>query len=254
VEYLILPLLLICVFAIMAIKVARDYERFAVNRMGRNVGIRGPGIVFVVPFFEQAWKFDIRTKVREISPQQVITKDNVSAKVIVVYSYEILNPTQVGGDPGWSLNNDMAKSVSRVVGESTLDEIVGDREMINRKLREYVGGDNPARGWVVHSAEFKSIDLPPEMDHLLARESIAERERRAMIIAAEGEAAAADKLAAAAELMAQHPEALQLRALQSAETVGKEQHAQIIMPIGYEFFDGIPLPKPPDEPKKDDET
>lgn len=244
----------------MAIKIARDYERFAVNRMGKFVGIRGPGLVFVVPFLEQSWKFDIRIKMREISPQQVITKDNVSAKVVVVYSYEILNPERAGGDPGWSLNNEMAKSVSRVVGESTLDQIVGDRDLINEKLREYVRGNNPECGWVVHSAEFKSIDLPPEMDSMLQKESIAERERRAMIIGAEAEAQAADNLAAAAELMAKHPEALQLRAWQSAETVGKEQEATIIMPIGYEFFDGIPMPdrspardapKPPGDDKKE---
>ena len=237
--YLVSLILLICLLLLMTVRVAREYERYSVNRMGRFKGLRGPGLVVIIPLIEQAWKFDTRVKVIELPVQHVITRDNVSMSVTPVFSYEIVDPERTGGDPGWSLRTQMQQAVCRVVGEFTFDQIIGDQKSLNDTLKHIVGGDNPDRGWVIHVADLKNITLPPELQTSLQKEMIAKREGQAKRIAAEGELAAADNLTKAARLMSQYPESFQLRALQSAETVSSEQNATVILPFTYDLLDGI---------------
>ncbi len=236
-------LIFVVIFALMifsmAIQVVREYDRLVVFRLGKHVGARGPGLVFIIPFVERFVKVSTRTIVMDIPPQDVITRDNVSIKVNAVLYFRVIDPSRAVLDVEDFLfaTSQLAQTTLRsVLGQADLDELLIKRETINEKLQNIIDTHTDPWGIKVALVEVKHVDLPPEMQRAMARQAEAERERRAKIIHAEGELQASAKLAEAARVMSADPVSIQLRYLQTLTEVASEHNSTTIFPVPIDLL------------------
>src|SRR5213083_606598 len=225
---------IVLVFLMSGLKVLREYERAVVFRLGRLVGARGPGLVYVIPGIEKALRIDLRTITMDIPSQDVITKDNVSLKVNAVLYFRVIdsNRAVVEVENYLFATSQLAQTTLRsVCGEAQLDELLAEREKINAHLQSIIDQHTEPWGIKVVQVAVKHIELPEEMRRAMAKQAEAERERRAKIIAAEGEQQAAQKLHEAAQILEQTSAALQLRYLQTLVEIGVEKNTTIVFPL-----------------------
>ncbi len=249
------PLLTIVLFAVVlllsGLKVLKEFERGVIFRLGRLVGARGPGIIYVLPLAERMERVDLRTVTMDVPPQDVITKDNVSVKVNAVLYFRVVDPRRAIVEVVNYLfaTSQLAQTTLRsVCGQRELDELLASREEINQHIQEILDTHTDPWGIKVVTVEIKHIDLPQDMQRAMAREAEAERERRAKIINAEGEFQAAQKLAEASAIIAKHPTALQLRFLQTLVEVASEHNSTTIFPLPIDVI--APLLKKETAPKE----
>jgi len=230
---------IVIAFVLSGLKVLREYERAVVFRLGRLVGARGPGLVYVIPGVEKALRVDLRTITMDIPSQDVITKDNVSLKVNAVLYFRVMDPNHavVEVENYLFATSQLAQTTLRsVCGEAQLDELLAEREKINAHLQSIIDQHTEPWGIKVVQVAVKHIDLPEEMRRAMAKQAEAERERRAKVIAAEGEFQAAQRLAEAAAIMAKEPIALQLRFLQTLVEVASENNSTTIFPVPIDIL------------------
>ncbi len=234
--------LLFFLFAIVisSLKFVTEYDRLVVFRFGRVTGVRGPGPVLVIPMIESFKKVDTRMVTMTIPMQEIITKDNVSAKTAAVCFFQVVDPYKVVTkieDP-YSATSQIAQTTLRsILGQHELDELLSERDKINAQLQAIV--DRQTEGWgiKINAIEVKDVEIPEQMQRAMARQAEAERERRAKIVAADGELQAAEKLALAAEVIATQPGAMQLRQLQTMVEVSNEKNSStLIFPIPIELL------------------
>jgi regulator of protease activity HflC (stomatin/prohibitin superfamily) len=228
------------VFLVLSgIKILNEYERGVVFRLGRLVGRRGPGIVYVIPLVEQMRRVDLRIVTMDIPPQDVITKDNVSVKVNAVLYFRVVDPSKaiVTVVDYLFATSQLAQTTLRsVCGQRELDELLAERDKINEHLQEILDAQTDPWGIKVVTVEVKHIDLPQEMQRAMARQAEAERERRAKVINAEGEFQAAQRLTEASAIIRRHPIALQLRYLQTLTEVASENHSTTLFPVPVDLL------------------
>lgn len=221
------------------IRVLNEYERGVVFRLGRLTPPRGPGLTFLIPWVEKMRKVDLRTITMDVPPQDVITKDNVSVKVNAVVYFRVIdvNKAVVEVENYLYATSQLAQTTLRsVCGETHMDDLLVDREKINMRLQEILDHATDPWGIKVSMVEIKHIDLPPEMQRAMAKQAEAERERRAKIIAAEGEFQASEKLAEAARILGKEPQAIQLRYLQTLAEIATENNSTTLFPIPIDLF------------------
>jgi regulator of protease activity HflC (stomatin/prohibitin superfamily) len=235
----IMLVLVLLALAASGIKVVREYERLVVFRLGRLVGPRGPGITFVIPAVERAQRLDLRTITMDIPSQDVITKDNVSVKVNAVLYFRVIDPNRSVVEVEnylFATSQNAQTTLRSVCGEAELDELLGEREKINTNLQSIIDQHTEPWGIKVVQVAIKHIDLPEEMRRAIARQAEAERERRAKVIAAEGEFQASQRLADASAIMARQPMALQLRYLQTLAEIATENNSTTIFPVPIDIL------------------
>ena len=232
--------LIIAIAALVSgIKILKEYERGVVFRLGRMVGARGPGMIYVVPAVEKMVKMDLRTVTMDIPPQDVISRDNVSVKVSAVLYFRVIEPNKAVREVENYLfaTSQLAQVTLRsVCGQAELDELLSERERINARIQEILDQQTDPWGIKVVLVELKHIDLPQEMQRAMAKQAEAERERRAKVIHADGEFQASQKLADAAEVIGKQPMALQLRFLQSLVEVASEKSSTTIFPVPIDLL------------------
>ena len=222
-----------------AIKIVPEYRRIVLFRLGRLVGSRGPGIVFTIPFLDRATTVDLRILTLDVPVQEVITKDNVAIKVNAVVYFRVLEPAKsvVEVENYIVATSQLAQTTLRsVVGSVELDEVLSSREKINQELQKIIDDRTDPWGIKVSAVEVKELELPEGMKRAMARQAEAERERRAKIIAAEGELQAAEKLSEAARKMEASPITLQLRYLQTIREISGERNTTTFFPIPVDLI------------------
>ena len=240
----LIPLAVIAGGAVLtSLRILYEYERGVVFRLGKLIRAKGPGLIFMLPFgIERMRKMDLRIVALDIAPQDTITKDNVSVKVNAVVYFKVSDPARavVEIEDYFFATSQLAQTTLRsVIGQSELDELLAERERINHVIRTIIDQGTDPWGIEVTSVEIKDIDLPKEMKRAMARQAEAERERRGKGIAAEGEFQASKRLGQAADVMARHPAALQLRYLQTLVEVAAENNSTTLFPIPIDIFRGI---------------
>lgn len=217
-----------------AVRILKEYERGVIFRLGRLSGTKGPGIIFLIPLIDKMVKSSLRTVVMDVPPQDVITKDNVSVQVNAVLYFRVVDPAKSVVDVENFLfaTSQLSQTTLRsVVGQVELDELLIERDKINAQLQEIIDQHSDPWGIKVSLVEVKHIDLPEEMKRAMAKQAEAERERRAKIIAAQGEFQASTKLTEAAKILDQTPSALQLRYLQTLVEIGVEKNTTTVFPL-----------------------
>lgn len=237
--YLILLAILVIFILASAIKVLNEYERGVIFRLGRLIGSKGPGLILLIPIVDRMVKVSLRLETRDVPPQDIITKDNVSVQVNAVIYFRVMDPAKsvVVVENYLFATIQFAQTTLRsVLGHVELDDLLADRERINHDLQEIIDKHTDPWGVKVANVEIKHVDLPQEMRRAWAKQSEAERERRAKIVHAEGEYQASLKLVAAAKVMAEEPTALQLRYLQTLNEVAAENNSTIVFPIPIDLF------------------
>jgi regulator of protease activity HflC (stomatin/prohibitin superfamily) len=231
-----------------AIKILPEWERGVILRLGRCIGIRGPGPIFLIPGIERLVRIDTRTITMDITPQDVITRDNVSLKVNAVIYFRVVDPegavTRVV-DYYFATAQLAQTTLRSVLGQYQMDEILATREQINHSLQEILDKATEPWGVKISNVEVKNIDLPKEMQSAMARQAEAERERRAKVISADGELQRAEKLKDASNILASSPSALQLAYLQTLTEIAGEGTRTVIFPIPLEFMRGFIESKKP---------
>jgi regulator of protease activity HflC (stomatin/prohibitin superfamily) len=239
-------LLLLVLFLISAIKVVREYERGIVFRLGRLLPTpKGPGLFLLIPIVDRKVKVDLRTITSEIPPQEVITKDNVPARVNAVAYFRIVDPNAaiVQIENYMVATSQIAQTTLRsVLGQHSLDELLSEREKINAILQRIIDEQTAPWGIKVSIVEVKDVEIPEGMQRAMARQAEAERERRAKVINAEGEFQASERLKDAALVIEAHPVALQLRYLQTLLELGSSQSTTIVFPAPVDIISSF-LPK-----------
>jgi regulator of protease activity HflC (stomatin/prohibitin superfamily) len=235
----------LAIFALIifsGLHILTEYERGVVFRLGRLTPYRGPGVIFVFPIIERIVRIDMRTITLEIPPQDVITHDNVTMKVSAVLYFRVVDPSRavVEVENYLFATLQLAQTTLRSVGGQTeLDELLSQREKLNSRIQEIVDAQTEPWGIKVTLVELKNIDLPQDMQRAIAAQAEAERERRAKIIAAEGEFQAAQKLSDAAEIMAHSPITIQLRYLQTLKEIAAEHNSTTLFPIPIDILEGF---------------
>jgi regulator of protease activity HflC (stomatin/prohibitin superfamily) len=236
---IIFVVIFLLILAASAIKILREYERGVIFRLGRLIGAKGPGIIFIIPGVDKLLRISLRTVTMDIPPQDVITRDNVSIKVNAVVYFRVLDPNKavVEVENYLYATSQLAQTTLRsVVGQAELDELLSQREKINMTLQDILDKHTEPWGIKVSLVETKQVDLPEEMRRAIARQAEAERERRAKVIHAEGEAQAAEKLAEAANVISVNPAAIQLRFLQTLTEVATEKNSTTIFPVPIDLL------------------
>lgn len=238
-EFWIGLLILAIGLLISGVKIIREYERAVVFRLGRLVGTRGPGIIYVIPLFEQWSKIDLRIVTMDIPPQEIITRDNVTVRVNAVCYFRVLNPADAVTkitNYAYATSQISQTTLRSVLGQSELDELLANREKINQELQQIIDSQTDPWGIKVSIVEVKDVELPETMKRAMAKQAEAEREKRAKIIHAEGEFQAAQKLAEASEIIGRTPIALQLRYLQTLTEIGAEKNTTVVFPIPVDLI------------------
>jgi regulator of protease activity HflC (stomatin/prohibitin superfamily) len=232
-------IIFLLILAASAVKVLREYERGVIFRLGRLIGAKGPGLFFIIPGIDKMLRISLRTVTMDIPPQDVITRDNVSIKVNAVVYFRVMDPNKavVEVENYLYATSQLAQTTLRsVVGQAELDELLSQREKINITLQDILDKHTEPWGIKVSLVETKQVDLPEEMRRAIARQAEAERERRAKVIHAEGEAQAAEKLAEAAKVISVNPAAIQLRFLQTLTEVATEKNSTTIFPVPIDLL------------------
>jgi regulator of protease activity HflC (stomatin/prohibitin superfamily) len=231
---------IVAIFILSGLKVLNEYERGVVFRLGRLTPYRGPGVIFVIPVLERMARIDLRTVTLDIPPQDVITKDNVTVKVSAVLYFRVVDPSRAVTEVANYLfaTMQLAQTTLRSVGGQTeLDELLSQRDKLNARIQEIVDSQTEPWGVKVTLVELKNIDLPQDMQRAIAAQAEAERERRAKVIAAEGEFQASQRLADAAEIMSKSPITLQLRYLQTLKEIATENNSTTVFPMPIDLFE-----------------
>jgi regulator of protease activity HflC (stomatin/prohibitin superfamily) len=232
-------IIFLIILAASAIKILKEYERGVIFRLGRLIGAKGPGIIFIIPGVDKLLRISLRTVTMDIPPQDVITHDNISIKVNAVVYFRVVDPNRavVEVENYLYATSQLAQTTLRsVVGQADLDELLSQREKINITLQDILDKHTEPWGIKVSLVETKQVDLPEEMRRAIARQAEAERERRAKVIHAEGEYQAAEKLAQAANVISANPAALQLRFLQTLTEVATEKNSTTIFPVPIDLL------------------
>jgi regulator of protease activity HflC (stomatin/prohibitin superfamily) len=227
------------ILAAAAIKILREYERGVIFRLGRLIGAKGPGIIFIIPGVDRLLRISLRTVALEIPPQDVITRDNVSVKLNAVVYFRVVDPNKavVEIENYLYATSQLAQTTLRsVIGQSQLDELLSERDKINLQLQDILDKQTAPWGIKVSLVETKQVDLDTGMQRVIARQAEAERERRAKVIHAEGEAQAAEKLAEAANIISVYPAAIHLRFLQTLTEVAAEKNSTMILPLPIDLL------------------
>ncbi|MBX4205915.1 SPFH domain-containing protein [Candidatus Microgenomates bacterium] len=227
---------LLLFFLVTCVRVVKEYERAVVFFLGKYSGTRGPGLIVLLPLFERAVTIGLRTVTMEIPSQKIITKDNVSIDIAAVAYYQIVDPKKsvIAVEDVYSAVNQISQTTVRnVVGQFVLDELLSKTSSINTKIKDVIDAHTEPWGVQVTAVEIKDIILPDNMQRAMAKEAEAERERRAKIVAAEGELQASEKLSKAADIISKHPVALQLRTLQTMAEISTEKNSTIIFPAQF---------------------
>ena len=222
-----------------AIKILREYERGVIFRLGRLIATKGPGIIFLIPIVDRMVKISLRTVVMDVPPQDIITKDNVSLKVNAVVYFRVVQAEKAVVevvDYLFATSQISQTTLRSILGQSQLDEILAERDKINRELQQIIDEQTEPWGIKVTAVEVKQVDLPPEMQRAIAIQAQAERERRAKIINAEGEFQASQKLSDAAEIIQKFPVAIQLRFLQTLTEISSDKNSTIIFPVPIDLL------------------
>jgi len=222
-----------------AIKIVKEFERGVILRLGRLKGAKGPGIFFIIPIIDRMYKVDLRTKVLDVPVQEVMTRDNVPVRVNAVVYLRVMDASKsiIQVENFISATSQISQTTLRsVIGQAHLDELLSERDKLNRELQKIIDEATDPWGIKVSAVEIKDVELPSTMKRSMAAQAEAERERRAKIINAQGELQAAEKLTEAARLMATEPMTIQLRLLQTISEVSAENSSTIILPFPIEFL------------------
>ena len=231
--------------AISAIRIVREYERGVIFRLGRLIGAKGPGLFLLIPIVDKMVKVSLRVIALDIPPQEVITKDNVPVQVNAVVFFRVVDPDKsvVEVENFLQATNQIAQTTLRsVLGQAAFDDLLAERERLNRRLQEIIDEHTDPWGIKVGTVEIKDVRIPQDMQRAIARQAEAERERRAKIINAEGELQASEKLAEAARILQEQPASIQLRFLQTLLDITSEQSSTIIFPLPIDLITPF-LPK-----------
>ena len=235
-----LPLLVIVAVILFAsIKVLNEYERGVTLTFGRFTGVKGPGLIFLIPGVQQMFRMSTRVVVLDVPPQDVITRDNISVKVNAVIYFRVVDPQAavLNVENFMYATSQLAQTTLRsVLGQQELDDLLAQRDKINKNLQEILDLHTEPWGIKISSVEVKNVDLPQEMQRAIAKQAEAERERRAKVIHAEGEFQAAQKLSDAAAIMAVNPAAIQLRYLQTLTEIATDNNSTTIFPVPIDFL------------------
>lgn len=239
----IVVLIALLIFLISStVKILQEFERAVVFRLGRFVGVRGPGLIILIPFIEKMVRVNMRTIVMDVPPQDIITKDNVSVKVNAVVYFRIVSPEKSileVEDPYYATSQISQTTLRSIIGQFELDDLLSSRDKINREMQKVIDAQTDPWGVKISSVEIKHIDLPTEMQKAMSRQAEAERERRAKVIHAEGEFQAAEKLAEASNIMSENPITLQLRYLQTLTEMTSKQNATTVIPLPIDLINKV---------------
>ena len=236
---LIAVVVLTIFFLSAALRILNEYERGVIFRLGRVIRAKGPGLIILIPVVDKMVKVSMRLVAMDVDPQDVISRDNVSVKVNAVIYFRVIEPIKAVvevEDYMYAISQLAQTTLRSVCGQAELDELLSAREKINSHLQEILDTHTDPWGIKVANVELKHIDLPQEMQRSMAKQAEAERERRAKVINADGEYQAATKLAEAAEIIREHPMALQLRYLQTMREIAAEQNTTTIFPFPLDLF------------------
>src|SRR5690242_16183250 len=232
----------VLIFLGSAVRVLREYERGVIFRLGRLIAQKGPGLILLVPIIDRMVRVDLRTVTLNIPPQEVITRDNVPARVNAVAYFRVIDPNKsiVEVENFLLATSQIAQTTLRsVLGKAELDQLLSERERLNEDLQKIIDEQTEPWGVKVSTVEIKDVEIPEQMQRAMARQAEAERERRAKIINSEGEYQAAEKLKDAADIISQNPATLQLRYLQTLLEIGVNQNTTIVFPLPIEFIDAF---------------
>jgi regulator of protease activity HflC (stomatin/prohibitin superfamily) len=248
----------VALLLLSAVRIVREYERAVVFRLGRVRPLRGPGLVLLVPVAERMISVDLRVVALDVEKQDVITRDNVSVAVNAVVYFRVVDPLKaiLAVERYLYATSQLAQTTLRsVAGQAELDELLAERDKFNRRVREILAQHTEAWGIEVSQVEVKHIDLPESMQRAMARQAEAERERRAKVIAAEGELQASHKLTEAAKTLDETPTAIQLRYLQTLVEIASEKNSTILFPVPIDLVEpflrkaaGVPTGERPSQP------
>ena len=239
--YILLAALVIVVIG-SAIKIMREYERAVVFTLGRFTGVKGPGLIIIIPFVQQIVRVDLRTITLDVPSQDVISRDNVSVKVNAVIYFRVIDPDRaiIQVENFMVATSELAQTTLRsVLGKHELDEMLAERDKLNEDIQEILDKQTDAWGIKVANVEIKHVDIDESMVRAIARQAEAERNRRARIINAEGEFQAAEKLVDAARMLGKAPEAMQLRLLNSLYDIAGDKSSTIVFPVPIDLLKGL---------------
>ena len=243
---LAIPIIVFVGLLLYSFRILREYERGVVFMLGRFWKIKGPGLVIVVPIIQTIVRVDLRTRVLDIPPQDVISRDNVSVKVNAVLYYRVIDPEKaiIQVEDFDFATSELAQTTLRsIVGQHELDEMLAERDKINTDIQRILDAQTGAWGIKVSNVELKHIDLDETMVRAIAKQAEAERMRRAKIIDAEGELQAAEKLAQAGDILSGRPEAIQLRYLGALQNIAGERSSTIVFPLPIDLFGKMQEPR-----------
>ncbi|MEA3409353.1 MAG: slipin family protein [Candidatus Eisenbacteria bacterium] len=232
--------LVVLVLLKMSVYVLREYERAVVFRLGRLAGVRGPGLILVIPFVDRVVRVSLRIVAMDVPPQDVVTKDNVSVKVNAVVYFRVFEPDKAiveVQDYNYATSQLSQTTLRSVIGGAELDELLSAREKINLELQAILDRQTDSWGIKVSAVEVKHVDLPDTMQRAIAKQAEAERERRAKVIHAQGELQASEKLSQAAAVLAVEPTSIQLRFLQTLSEIAVEKNSTIVFPVPIDIVE-----------------
>ena len=238
--YYLPALLLVLLFFTAAVKILREYERGVIFTLGRFTGVKGPGLILLIPYIQQMVRIDLRTIVLDVPTQDVISRDNVSVRVSAVIYFRVIDPERatIQIENFMQATSELAQTTLRsVLGKHELDDMLAERDKLNIDIQQILDSHTDAWGIKVANVEIKHVDIDESMVRAIARQAEAERERRAKVINAEGEQQAAQKLFEAAEILGQRPEAMQLRYLSTLNVIANERTSTIVFPFPMELKD-----------------
>lgn len=250
----LVPIVIILLILASAIKILREYERGVVFTLGRFWGVKGPGLIIIIPGVQQFVRIDLRTRVLDVPPQDVISRDNVSVRVNAVIYFRVIDAERavIQVEEFESATSQLAQTTLRsVVGQHDLDEMLASRERINNKIQDILDEQTDAWGIKVANVELKHVDLNETMVRAIAKQAEAERLRRAKVIDAEGELQASEKLRQAGDVLAQSPFALQLRYLSTLVNIAGERSSTIVFPVPMDLLSGLSQLGQGSPPKKE---
>ncbi|MYG00642.1 slipin family protein [Candidatus Poribacteria bacterium] len=237
--YFPIAIAVIIMFA-TSFRILKEYERAVIFRLGRFIGTRGPGLVIMIPFWiERMQRVSLRVIVNDVTPQDVITKDNVSVSVNAVLTFRVAEPEKAVIEVeefGFAISQIAQTTLRSVLGRAELDDLLSERDKLNQDLEEIIKRQCEPWGIEVHAMEIKHVDLPVEMQRAMAKQAEAERERRAKVVHAEGEFESAELLTDAAKILSETPTAVQLRFLQALVEVSAEKNSTVIFPIPIDLL------------------
>ena len=222
-----------------ALRILREYERGVIFRLGKLLGAKGPGLIFLIPIVDRMVKMDLRVVTIDVSKQEIMTRDNVPATVDAVVYFRVINPMDavVKVENFWKATSLIAQTTLRsVLGQAPLDDLLSQRDVINQKLQEIIDKQTEPWGVKVTAVEVRDVALPDSMKRAMARQAEAERERRAKIVNAEGEFQAAEKMVQAAAMISKEPIALQLRYLQTMREMSSDRNTTTFLPVPIDLF------------------